>query len=119
GEHKVVTLADGSSIELNTSSTILIHQDRRAITLVKGEAFFDVRHDADHPFTVDAASQRITDLGTKFVVRNLSDRVEVALLEGRAHLAPVTGASGARQADLSPGDVATATDRSLSVIKAS
>jgi transmembrane sensor len=120
GGHKVLTLADGSRIELNTSSTVRVHidGDRRAITLVKGEAFFDVRHDAEHPFTVDAAGQRITDLGTKFVVRDLSDRVEVALLEGRAHLAPLDDASKSRQADLVPGDVATATSRSLSVIKA-
>jgi transmembrane sensor len=121
GGRKVVTLADGSSIELNTSSTIRIHRDEggRAITLVKGEAFFDVRHDAEHPFTVEASGQRITDLGTKFVVRNLSDRVEVALLEGRAHLSPLNDNSKSRQTDLAPGDVATATDRSLSVIKAS
>jgi len=121
GGHKVVMLADGSRIELNTSSTIRIHRkrDRRAITLIKGEAFFDVRHDVERPFTVDAAGQRITDLGTKFVVRNLSDRVEVALLEGRAHLAPLGDASKARQTDLLPGDVAMATNHSLSVIKAS
>lgn len=121
GGRKVVTLADGSSIELNTSSTIRIHQDQshRAITLVKGEAFFDVRHDAQHPFTVDAAGQRITDLGTKFVVRNLNDRVEVALLEGHAHLASLADNSKSRQTDLVPGDVATATNRSLSIIKAS
>jgi len=121
GGHKVVTLADGSTIELNTASTVRIHQspNRRAITLMKGEAFFDVRHNAERPFTVDAAGQRITDLGTKFVVRNLSDRVEVALLEGRAHLAPLGDNSRSRQADLLPGDVAMATPRSLSVIKAS
>lgn len=121
GGHKVVMLADGSRIELNTSSTIRIDRkrDRRAITLVKGEAFFDVRHDAERPFTVDAAGQRITDLGTKFVVRNFSDRVEVALLEGRAHLAPLGDTSKARQTDLLPGDVAMATSRSLSVIRAS
>lgn len=121
GGHKVVTLADGSRIELNTSSTVRVHitGDRRAITLVKGEAFFDVRHDAEHPFTVDAAGQRITDLGTKFVVRNLSDRVEIALLEGRAHLAPLDDTSKSRQVDLVPGDVAMATNRSLSIIKAS
>jgi transmembrane sensor len=121
GEHKLVTLADGSSIELNTSSTVRIRQDRdrRAVTLVKGEAFFDVHHDAQHPFTVDAAGQRITDLGTKFVVRDLNDRVEVALLEGRAHVAPLGDTSKSRQADLLPGDIATATKRSLSIIKAS
>jgi transmembrane sensor len=121
GGHKVVTLADGSRIELNTSSTVRVHidGDHRAITLVKGEAFFDVRHDAEHPFTVDAAGQRITDLGTKFVVRNLSDRVEVALLEGRAHLAPLGDTSKSRQADLMPGDVATATNHLLSVINTS
>lgn len=121
GGHKVVTLADGSRIELNTSSTVRIHIDgkRRAITLVKGEAFFDVRHDAEHPFTVDAAGQRITDLGTKFVVRNLSDRVEVTLVEGRAHLAPLDDTSKSRQADLVPGDIATATNRSLSVMNTS
>lgn len=120
GGHKIVSLADGSRIELNTSSAVRVRidADRRAVTLIRGEAYFDVRHDAAHPFTVDAQGQRITDLGTKFVVRNLTDRVEVALLEGAAHLAPLKDASPARQTNLKPGDIATATPRGLSVIRA-
>lgn len=120
GGHKIVSLADGSRIELNTSSAVRIRIDanHRAVTLIRGEAYFDVRHDAAHPFTVDVQGQRITDLGTKFVVRNLTDRVEVALLEGAAHLAPLQGNSPARQTNLKPGDIATANARGLSVIRA-
>lgn len=120
GGHKIVSLADGSRIELNTSSAVRVRIDaqHRSVTLIRGEAYFDVRHDAAHPFTVDAQGQRITDLGTKFVVRNLNDRVEVALLEGAAHLAPLKDASPARQTNLRPGDIATATARALSVIRA-
>jgi transmembrane sensor len=120
GGHKIVSLADGSRIELNTSSAVRVRIDaeRRAVTLIRGEAYFDIRHDAAHPFTVDAQGQRITDLGTKFVVRNLKDRVEVALLEGAAHLAPMKDGSPARGTDLKPGDIATATARGVSVIRA-
>lgn len=44
GERQTVTLADGSSIELNTESEVRVHFNRwqRNVEMVKGEAFFTV-----------------------------------------------------------------------------
>ncbi len=117
GGHKLVKLSDGSRIELNTDTVIRIKNWQRTVVLAKGEAFFEIKHDALHPFTVDVAGQRITDLGTKFVVRRKQDGVDVALLQGSARLESQRGGAQSRVAVLTPGDFATATAHSFSVEK--
>ena len=82
--------------------------------LQKGEAYFQVRHDTAHPFTVAVGDRRITDLGTKFLVRDEKDRVQVSLIEGKAKLDLGTGAT-AHAIILAPGDVAIASHKSLTV----
>lgn len=92
GERETITLADGSKIELNTESALrLAANDPRKVWLDRGEAFFQVRHDDKHPFVVTAGNQRVTDLGTKFSVRRDSDRMRVAVVEGKVSVAPVAG----------------------------
>jgi len=117
GGHEVVSFADGSKIELNTNTSIRAEMTSksRTIWLDRGEAYFQVKHDPAHPFTVMAGNQHITDLGTKFVVRRDAAKLEVSLLDGRVRM----GADGHRPAILTPGDVAIATANSLSVRKAS
>ncbi len=117
GGHKLVKLSDGSRIELNTNTEIQIKSWQRTVVLTKGEAFFEIKHDALHPFTVDVAGQRITDLGTKFVVRRRPDEVQVALLQGSARFEAQRNGAQSRVAVLTPGDFATATTRSFSVEK--
>ena len=119
GGHKLVKLSDGSRIELNTNTVIQIKNWQRTVVLAKGEAFFEIKHDALHPFTVDVSGQRITDLGTKFVVRRKSDEVQVALLQGSARFEAQHDGGQSRVAVLTPGDFATATSRSFSVQKVS
>ena len=119
GGHKLVRLSDGSRIELNTNTIIRIARRGRAIELAQGEAYFEIRHDAARPFTVDVSGQRITDLGTKFLIRRSDDKVQVSLLEGRAQLAPQHAGPRVREAVLMPGDFATATAHTLSVEKIS
>ena len=116
GGHRLVKLADGSSIELNTDTVLRVSTsaNARRVTLVKGEAFFNVRHDAARAFTVDAAGHRVTDLGTKFLARTEGERLEVALVEGRAR---VDENDGSHSATLTPGDVAVATPNAMSVTK--
>jgi transmembrane sensor len=116
GGRETITLADGSSIELNTD-TIVHLQDtrgRRLVSLEKGEAFFEVKHDNARPFIVRASGQQITDIGTKFSVSDDAGEVEVALLEGRAKLEAIGGAHIVSRM-LDPGDVAVATTDSVSV----
>lgn len=120
GAHRIVQLADGSTIELNTNTRLKVLNDGKArqATLEKGEAFFNIKHDAAHPFVVLAAGRKVTDLGTKFILRLDSDkRLVMTLTEGRARLDATTADQVHRQATLEPGDVAIATDVALRLKK--
>lgn len=115
GVHETITLADGSQIELNTDSAVRTNANdgHRLVLLDRGEAFFKVTHDSAHPFVVLAEGHRITDLGTKFSVREKPGRIEVSVLEGSARL----DSASMQSATLKPGDIALATARSLVVTK--
>lgn len=119
GGHTILSLADGSKVELNTDTAVRISHNgaQRTVTLVRGEAFFDIKHDPAHPFVVLADRHRITDIGTKFLVRDRKDHLEVALIEGRAKIE--SQRAGSKIAMLDKGDVAIATENSLSVRKRS
>lgn len=118
GEHKTITLTDGSQIELNTNTVLRIAADNaRKVWLDQGEAYFQIRHDAAHPFTVTVQGHRVVDLGTRFRIRQKKDRVEVALMEGRARFESADDSVRAYPVFLSPGDVVVAKADSMSVLK--
>lgn len=94
-ETKDVELADGSLARLAPHSAIAVTYaaNHRQVRLLKGEAWFDVRHDAARPFYVDANGVTTTVLGTAFDVRLDTDGVTTELARGRvrvdyAHAAP-------------------------------
>lgn len=117
GGHMTVKLADGSVIELNTDSAL--HTDftpeKRAVQLLKGEAYFQIEHNAQRPFSVTVGDHRIVDLGTKFFVRKSPQQLDVALVEGKARLESTDSASNTRPTVLMPGDFAVATATSIGV----
>lgn len=79
-----VTLPDGSyaSLNLRTHLTFANFKDRRRISLNEGEAYFEVSHDATHPFVVEAGTGSITVTGTRFNVWTFGDDVVVTVTEG-------------------------------------
>ncbi|TDF86406.1 FecR family protein [Pseudomonas sp. H9] len=99
-----VLLRDGSQVELNLGTELRFtnYKDVRKVTLVKGEAFFKVKHDSQHPFIVHAAQGQTRVTGTQFNVWKYEDQVKVTLVEGS-----VLVSSEARDADggyrLGPG----------------
>jgi transmembrane sensor len=119
GGRETVRLSDGSLVELNTNTALRIRAsaNARLVTLDRGEAYFQVKHDATHPFVVTASDGRVVDLGTKFVVRDGADHLEVALVEGRARFESTNPKT--KSATLTPGDVVVATADSMSVTKRS
>ena len=121
GGRQILSLSDGSKIELNTNTRLRIvgEAGQRQVWLEQGEAFFQIHHDAAHPFTVTVGDHKITDLGTKFSVRQDGDRLRVTLVEGKARLDSVDVWSRHQSAELSPGDVAIATANSLSLVRKS
>jgi len=117
GGREVLTLFDGSHIELNTDTMLRLSKNRRSATLVKGEAFFQIKHNENSPFVVTASGHRIVDLGTKFSVRGDADgKLEVSLFEGSARIEN-TEQPTARAAVLKPGDIAVATAETLQVTR--
>lgn len=97
-----ITLSDGSEVQLNrgTSLSFLNFRKHRRVVLSEGEAFFNVRHDAAHPFVVQAGDGRIVVTGTAFNVWKYEDQVAVTLQQGSVK---VIGGNGVDTAHLSPG----------------
>jgi transmembrane sensor len=118
GGHKILTLADGSKIELNTDTRVRLAADgaQRKVWLDRGEAYFQIRHDAAHPFIVVAGNRQVIDVGTAFSVRRDTGRLEVALTVGRARLESTEGGSATRPITLVPGDVAVATREGVALV---
>lgn len=102
GESRIVSLPDGSQVELATASALSVDfsDDVRRVVLHDGEAFFTVTHNPDRPFRVEAAGGSVTVLGTAFDVKNTGDRVAVAVERGRVEVAGATGSP----VRLSPGE---------------
>ncbi len=118
GERKIISLPDGSRIELNTATTLRANfaSGRRQVTLVRGEAFFNIKHDAAHPFVVVADGHRVTDLGTKFLVRAQKNRLEVALMEGAAAFDAADGGMSSPIV-LTPGDALVVADNQIHTMR--
>jgi transmembrane sensor len=74
---------------------------------LRGEALFDVVHDAERPFSVRAGGAEIHDLGTAFTVStDPGAAVRVAVTKGRVSIGPAG-------APASAGTVLAAGDRAL------
>jgi transmembrane sensor len=97
GESRPVKLADGSTILLNTDTHLRAEVDSHArhVVLDSGEAYFEIAHDAAHPFVIDAGRSRVTVLGTRFSVRRDGDRVDVAVVDGRVKVESLPPANAA------------------------
>jgi len=93
GEQRTLNLEDGTRVELNTNSHIVVKYDRstRTVVLDSGEAYFQVAHEA-RPFMVIAGERKVLALGTAFTVRrddNADSPLTVTLIEGRVAVAPL------------------------------
>ena len=79
-------LSDGTKILLSKNSSItypkIFGGDTREINL-EGEAFFDVHHDAAHPFIIHTQGSDVRVLGTSFNVRAYNAQVQVVVKTGR------------------------------------
>jgi transmembrane sensor len=87
--HKWVKLPDGSSVQLNQGS-YLEYADSfegkalREVRLI-GEAYFDIKHDARHPFVIHTGKIKTTVLGTAFNISayDANNAVTVTVTRGK------------------------------------
>jgi transmembrane sensor len=70
GEVKEVKLDDGSVLTLNTETEVRVRytHERRGVHLIRGEALFNVAHEARRPFSVRVGEWTATALGTAFTI---------------------------------------------------
>lgn len=103
GERRTETLSDGTRVVLNTGTALQVRygRKRREVDLQRGEAQFEVAHDAARPFVVAAGEARVTALGTRFQVRRDPQQTAVTLLEGKVQVA-----QGVEQRVLRPNEQA-------------
>jgi transmembrane sensor len=93
GQPKSFVLEDGTRVRLDANSELVARMEsrRRGLTLVRGEALFNVVHDPSRPFEVSAGSGRIEDLGTHFDIEMLSSSTRVRVLEGKVAISTDCG----------------------------
>lgn len=102
-------LDDGSTVLLNTDTQLRVrfaHGERR-LELVKGQAFFDVAHDASRPFLVRAGPMEVRAVGTRFDVRHDGPGAAVTLAQGKVRVRQEDAAQASWT--LSPGQALTLT----------
>jgi len=89
GQKMKLTLSDGSTVVLNAGSKIrypkTFNQKTRNVTLLNGEAFFDVKHDDEKPFVVETPGTQTQVLGTTFNVQAYQEfkEVKVTVVSGK------------------------------------
>ena len=96
GQRQTVTLADGTRVELNAHTSLLVElgAKERHVRLADGEAFFSVSKDSARPFIIETPGGSVRVTGTQFNVRAEADApLEVTVLEGSVQVRPsATGA---------------------------
>jgi len=93
-----VLLADGSTVFLNRNSSLTYPKNFRSGSRkvsLRGEAFFDIARNEEHPFIIDAGKARIKVLGTSFnvITENASNEVEVYVASGKVLVTSEDGSS--------------------------
>lgn len=102
-EIRSVRLEDGSIVELGPHSAIRVDFSARErhVTLLSGEALFDVSRDPARPFRVLTPGTMTTVLGTRFEVAMLDAGTSVGVARGHVQVAAIAGGASY---DLLAGD---------------
>jgi transmembrane sensor len=92
GEQRSLTLADGSTVELNSRSRIRVRytDDERRIDLLEGQALFQVTKNKQRPFIVDIDNTQVRAVGTQFDVYRKRSGTVVTVVEGRVAVLPAS-----------------------------
>ncbi len=90
-EVKTLVLADGSTVKINSGSSLKYPEHFTADTrdvYLSGEAFFDVKKDPKHPFIVHTEQLAVKVLGTAFDVKAYQNDAftETTLIRGKVSI---------------------------------
>ncbi|CAM3364392.1 sugar ABC transporter substrate-binding protein [Pseudomonas floridensis] len=89
GEHKRMSLVDGSTLQLNTDSAVNVDLNARRVTLVRGEIALSVPGSAS--LTIDSPYGRIVVSRSEVCVRLNEQDCQVSVVSGTVQLQPLQG----------------------------
>jgi len=99
GQHSDVSLPDGSSVFMNSSSKFIrpveFSGNERVVQLI-GEAYFEIAPEPDRPFIIHSDQVLTQVLGTKFNVKSYpgEDIVSISVVEGSVRVSKKNPNSG-------------------------
>jgi transmembrane sensor len=85
GEQSLHHLPDGSVVYLDTNSAVTVHYSgaERLIELERGQALFEVAHEASRRFRVAAGVAGVIAVGTRFNVYRKPEVTEITVADGQ------------------------------------
>jgi len=104
GERRSLTLADGSTVDLNARSKLRVefNKEQRHVSLLAGQALFQVAKDKNRPFIVASGEATVRAVGTQFDVYRKESGTTVTVLEGRVAVYFTAAVEPATQGSASP-----------------
>jgi transmembrane sensor len=117
GKFQQIRLPDGSVVVLNTDSELRVRlaAAERDISLIRGEATFEVAPDKSRPFIVVAGSTAARAVGTVFNVQKSDGSVEVLVTKGVVAVGPPQGRVAFALAIVDAGQMAIAASSQVKV----
>ena len=118
GQQIVITLSDGTKVSMNSCSSlqypVMFGKNERKVVL-KGDAYFDVTHNSEHPFIVETGMYNVEVLGTTFYVGadSVGDRFVTSLIDGKVKVTNVLHPN--EEIVLNPNEQAYVSNGKLSV----
>lgn len=102
---KSIKLSDGSKIYLAANSSFQYPEkfigDERHVTLLKGNAFFEIAKDKKHPFIITSGDVKTKVVGTSFHIQMSKSKCEVIVVTGKVNVT-----SKGQSVDLIPNEEA-------------
>jgi len=109
---KSIELSDGSKIYLAANSLFQYPEtfsgEERKVTLLKGNAFFEVAKDKKHPFIITSGEIKTRVVGTSFHIQLSKSKCEVIVVTGKVNVS-----SKGQSIDLVPNEEALFTSQKL------
>ncbi|MCD0464918.1 FecR family protein [Flavobacterium sp. ENC] len=110
---KSIRLSDGTKIYLAANSSFQypaqFKGDERKVSLLKGNAFFDVAKDKEHPFIIHSGPIKTRVVGTSFHIQFSKSKCEVLVVTGKVNVSTKD-----QSVDLVPNEEALFLGRKLS-----
>ena len=122
GERQLLTLSDGSTVDLGPASAIVVRYtaDERQIELLDGLAYFapaPLRDGERRPFVVAAAAGQARALGTRFIVDRMAGTVRVTVAAHEVEVALADPGHDRSRVILAPGQAVRYGDTGLGRVR--